>query len=412
MSVEGPVSVAVISRLPKPEISTAAFLMMMGVAMWIESPVIDLLSTSTTLARSRQNFAAISRYVWYLIAWVTIIHLLVVFTPIYWFVSDHLLGVERKVSETARFGLAIMLPWSGFIGWRRYLQGVLIRSGRTKPVGIGTAVRMGTIGIVIGLLYLVTSLSGIEIAACALITAVGAEAFYIHWASRITIRERFNPEIESLAPEIDSRKLFRFHTPLALTTMIMLSTSPLITAALSRMPDPVRQLAAYQVASTLIWLMRTTVYALPETVITLYKRETAAALRKFCVRLGLVASGLMILLYSTKIDIWFFEVILGAKAELSSLAHLAVISAAALPFIGALQSYLRGTLTANHMTVSRLTAVTGNTVAFCAGLLVGIKLQGNGVMVAGISLSVSMSFELLMLSLSWRSGSRRLPATT
>ncbi len=93
MSVEGPLSVALISRLPGAEVSTAAFQIMMGLALWLESPIIDLLSTSTTLAKSRQNYVQLSRFVWWLIATVTIAHALVAFTPLYWIVTRQIMGV-------------------------------------------------------------------------------------------------------------------------------------------------------------------------------------------------------------------------------------------------------------------------------------------------------------------------------
>lgn len=406
MSVEGPLSVAVISRLPQPEISNAAFLMMMGLAMWIESPVIDLLSTSTTLARSRQNYAQLSRYVWILIGIVTAVHAAVVFTPLYWLVSEHILGVDMKVAQTARFGLAIMLPWSGFIGWRRYLQGILIRYGRTTPVGLGTAVRMSTIAIVISILYLTTHLMGIQIAACALSSAVFAEAMYIHWASRSVIREHFSGEVD--APAVELRKLSSFHLPLAATTLVMLSSAPIVTAALSRMPNSIEQQAAYQVASTLIWLMRTTVYALPETVIALYSSARESMLRGFCLRLGLLASSIMLVLYLLRLDVWFFTTVLGERSGLAALAHQAFLAAVLLPLIGALQSYLRGTLTAHHLTVSRLTAVLVNTLTFCVGLGVGVATQGNGVVIAGVAITAAMLAELAVLAWSWRLGQKKM----
>ena len=55
MAIESPIAIIILSRLPGSEVATAAFLIMMGLALWIESPVIDMLSTSTTLARNHDD---------------------------------------------------------------------------------------------------------------------------------------------------------------------------------------------------------------------------------------------------------------------------------------------------------------------------------------------------------------------
>ncbi len=74
MGLEGPICEGVINRLRQPEINAAAWPILMAIAIWIESPVIDLLSTSTTLAKDHQRYELISRFVWYLMAWVTVAH--------------------------------------------------------------------------------------------------------------------------------------------------------------------------------------------------------------------------------------------------------------------------------------------------------------------------------------------------
>ncbi|HWA82523.1 MAG TPA: hypothetical protein VG820_03755, partial [Fimbriimonadaceae bacterium] len=194
MSIEGPLSVALISRLPKPEVSTAAFQIVMGLALWIESPIIDLLSTSTTLAKTRQNYVALSRFVWWLIGTVTLVHILLVFTPLFWLVTEKVMGVPTNVAVEARKGLAVMVPWAGFIGWRRYLQGLLIRNGQTKLVGMGTAIRVATMFASAFLLFFAVHLPSIQIAGIALICAVGAESTFAHWASRETVRRKYSEE--------------------------------------------------------------------------------------------------------------------------------------------------------------------------------------------------------------------------
>lgn len=406
MSVEAPVSLALILRLPDPKISAAAFQIMMGLALWIESPVIDLLSTSTTLAKTRQNYVELSRFVWWLIGIVTVVHALFVFTPIYTLVTERLMGVPTDVAHATRIGLAVMLPWSGFIGWRRYLQGILIRNGQTHLVGIGTAIRVGTV-FASGLsLYFLTKLPSIQIAGIALICSVGAEALFAHVASRRTVHACFS-RVEAGEP-VTMRKLRNFHLPLTATTMLNMISLPIVSAALAQAAHNVEQLAGYQVAFTLVWLMRTTVYAVPEVVITLYKdRQSAAALRRFSIGLGIATSSLLAVIWLTGLDKLFFSGVLGAEGEILEVAHLAFIAPILTPLIGALQSFVRGMLTTHHLTVSRLFAISVSMTVLIVGLVLIVALKASNVVTVGLCLTLAMGAELVVLISSWRAAERR-----
>ena len=410
MALEGPVSIALISRLPHPQVNTAAFLVMMGLAIWIESPVIDLLTTSTTLAKSRRNYAILSRFVWWLMLWVTLAHALVAATPLYYPVVRGILGVGPEVADAVRPGLIAMIPWSAFIGWRRYLQGIMIRYGHTRLIGMGTGVRVITMTVGGILLYLTTALPGILLVAIALVASVALECLFVHFASRPVIRANLvHEEIGSHEPPVTSRKLLAFHLPLTATTMVMLMASPVVAAALARTQDAVLAMASWQVASAVVFLHRTVVFALPEVVIALYRDEaSAAALRRFCVAVGAAASGLLLFFGLTGLDRLFFVHVLRTQHDIADAAHLAYLASCLLPFLGALHSYIRGMLTAHHLTVARLFAIAVAMICLVIGLGVGVALGWPGVVVAATALTFGMLAELLALARSWRRGMKRL----
>jgi hypothetical protein len=406
MAIEAPISISVISRLSNAEVNTAAFLIMMSLAIWIESPVIDLLSTSTTLAKSRHSYTVLSRFVWWLIAAVTLVHGAIAFTPLYVLVTETTLGVPHEVAEAARPGMMVLLLWSAFIGWRRYLQGILIRFGRTRLVGLGTAVRVSTMAVSSLTLFLATSLPSITIAAVALMLSVAAEALFAHWASRDVISDNLVGKDEGAGGgELDMARLAKFHLPLTATTMVMLMGGPVVSAALSRTPDAVLSLAGWQVGATLLFLMRTVVFALPEAVITLYRdAATARTLSRFCAGVGAAASGVVLLLAATQADTAFFLRVLQAEPDVAQVAHIAFLAGCLTPFVGALQSYVRGMLTAHHLTASRLLAVLASMAVLIAGLWAGLQLSIPGVVVAGLALTVALLAELGILTWFWRRG--------
>ncbi|HEY0865940.1 MAG TPA: hypothetical protein VGE01_01100, partial [Fimbriimonas sp.] len=407
MAVEAPISIGVISRMPFPKVNTAAFLLMMGLALWIESPVIDLLSTSTTLSRSRRSYQSITRFALLLMAWVTFAHFVAVATPVYDLIVYRVMDVPEEVGAAARSGLMIMLPWSALIGWRRYLQGILIRNGYTRTIGLGTAVRVSVMAVSSVSLYLASSLHSIVVVATALILSVGAEAAFIHAVSRRVVREltrRSEPD-----EPIENRRLAAFHFPLTATTLVTMLASPLITAALSRDADSIRTMAAFQVASTLLFLFRTTTFAIPEVVITLSQEHRGPeALWRFCFFLGSGLSGLLLIFALSPLDDLVFRSVLAAPADVVPLASSLLLLGASLPLVNAMLGYVRGMLTAHHLTLSRMVAVVVSMSVLGGMLALGVAAHWPGIVTAAVALTVSLVTELGVLGIAWHRGRNRI----
>ena len=408
MAIESPIALGVISRMPNAEISAAAFQPLMALALLIESPVIDLLTTATTLGKNRQHYQQLRRFVWRIMFFVTAVHALVTLTPLYWTVTLDLIRLPNEVAESARPGLMLMIPWSAFIGWRRYLQGLMIRHGQTRMIGVGTAIRMVTMATVSLTLFFFTSLPSIIVVSTALLCSVAAEAAFAHSASRSVIRDHLTDD-EEIDP-LTQRFLARFHLPLTATTIVTILSQPLVSSAISRSPETTLALASFQVASSIIWLHRTIVFALPEVVITLYREgEIEAKLKKFCLIVGLATSGMLAITALTRLDLVIFSKVLGVQnPRVLEMAHLCLSLSCLLPLTGALQSYLRGVLAAHHLTVSRLAAIFVALACGVAALVIGVWRQWPGVVTASIALTISQIAEFLVLAKAWRTGRSRM----
>jgi hypothetical protein len=391
MAAETPIAMAVIGRTPGGEVNAAAFLILMGVALCIESPVIDLLATSTTLTRDRDSFATITRFAGWLILLVTAVHALVAATPLYDVVVGPLLNLPPPVAEAVRGPLLVMIPWSGLIGWRRYLQGLLIRQGRTRAVGMGTGLRVATMAGVGFTLLALGMRNGLMIAAIALVSSVAAEAGYVHRVSRPVVGA-LNPGHE---PRVTIGELMRFHLPLTATTLLALTTFPIIGAALARTPNAVSAMASWQVAMTLMWLHRTVTFALPEVVIAL--RSAEGLLYRFCVAVGSAMTALVFLFMATGVDRWFFASVLGADAAVVAGARQAYALVALAPLLSALQAYSRGILTLRRLTSARLWAVIAGMAALGASLGLGVAGGWPGLAVASSALVAALVAETAVL---------------
>jgi len=411
MGLEGPVCEGVINRLHRPEINAAAWPILMAIAIWVESPVIDLLSTSTTLARDRQRYELISKFVWFLLLWVTIAHALVILTPLYGVIVEGLMGVNPAVARAARSGLVILIPWSAMIGWRRYLQGILIRHGRTRAIGLGTSARVTTLVFVAITLFRTTHLPSIIIASIGIILSVAVEATFIHWLSRDVIARHFRRSAESSDDPLTMRKLVSFHAPLSATTMVNLLVMPLVSAGLARTDKPVLALAGCGVAGAILFLHRAVTFCVPEVVITLYKDEQSRAkLRNFSLSVGAISSGLILLLGLTGLDRFLFAWLIQAKPPIAEVAHWCYLYSAAVPIVDSAQAYVRGVLTAHHLTVSRLIAVLAAIVVLVGGVAIGVALRWSGPVLAAVSVTGGLLAELVVLTVAWARARSTMPA--
>src|SRR5574341_30925 len=131
MSMEGPALSAVIARLANPEINLAAYGgVVFPLALIIEAPIIMLLAASVALSKDWESYARVRRYMMTAGAALTALHVLLAFTPLYYFVVRGLIGAPEEILEPAHLGLKIMLPWTWSIAYRRFNQGALIRFGR------------------------------------------------------------------------------------------------------------------------------------------------------------------------------------------------------------------------------------------------------------------------------------------
>jgi len=87
MSLELPAVSATIARLPNPKISLAAYGgLVFPIALIIEAPVIMLLAASTVLSKDYASYQKLRRFMMLAGGSLTLLHILVAFTPLYYVV--------------------------------------------------------------------------------------------------------------------------------------------------------------------------------------------------------------------------------------------------------------------------------------------------------------------------------------
>jgi len=150
----------------------------------------------------------------------------------------------------------------------------------------------------------------------------------------------------------------------------------------------------FPVVFGLIGIFRSFALALPEAVIALQRGpETLAPLRRFCITIGLVTSGLLLLIGLTPLGALYLNTLIGLAPGLTALALPGVLLGVGIPFVGCIQSYWRGVLMGQRATRAVYLAMMINLLTLAAALALGVWLRWPGVQLAIVALTLSLLTE-------------------
>jgi hypothetical protein len=400
MALELPALSVVVARLPDPEIHLAAYgSVVFSIALIIEAPIIMLLSASTALSKDWDSYTRIYRFMMRTGAALTVLHLIIALTPLYDVVVRDLIGAPEEIIGPARIGLIIMTPWTWAIAYRRFQQGVLIRFGHSRTVGIGTMIRLSADIIVLVIGYLIGTLPGIVVATSAVAAGVTSEAIYAGLAVRPVLRHELKsaPPVE---PPLTLHTFMGFYVPLVMTSFLTMIARPIISAGLSRMPDALASLAVWPVVSSFSFLLSSLGVAYNEVVVALLDEPCAVrSLRRFAAMLSGVLTVVIVLVAATPLSELWFGGVVGLSAELTHLASRALWLLLPMPALNVLISWFQGTILHDRRTRG-ITEAVAIYLAVNTGVLVGgIYLGGQpiGLYVGVASFAIATAAQMAWL---------------
>lgn len=384
MGAELPALSAIVARLPNPEINLAAYGgIVFPIALIIESPIIMLLAASTALSKDWSSYRKLYRFMMVSGAALTALHILIAFTPLYYVVAVRILGAPPVIVEPGRIGLMIMTPWTWSIAYRRFNQGVLIRFGHSKAVGLGTLVRLSADLIVLFTGYLIGTIPGIVVATSAVSAGVISEAIYAGIVVKPVLRRQVRPA-PAVEPRLTLRSFLDFYIPLAMMQLLFLLVQPIGSAAMSRMPLAIPSLAVWPVLSGLTFMLRSLGVAYNEVVVALLDEPLSwQSLRRFTLLLLVSTTALHLLITATPLSRAWFEGLSGLSPGLVSLAIVGMWIALPLPGLNVLQSWFQGIILHGRRTRGITESVAIFLVTCSAILWVGVsRVQVTGLYVA------------------------------
>ncbi len=351
MAIEGPFLAALIARLAEPKFNLAAYGVAFAFALIIEAPIIMIMSASTALVKDRQSFYKLKKFTYSLNSLITIVMVIIIIPPIFYFLTEDLIGLPQRIAYLTHIATIIMLPWAGAIGYRRFYQGILIRNNLTRRVAYGTVIRMITMAITALVLYIYFDIPGVAVGATALSVAVIAEAV----ASKIMVsgvlKKLSNPSRTSDG-ELTYKGIYKFYYPLALTALISLGVHPIVTFFIVKSRMPIESLAALPVITSFVFIFRALGLSYQEVVIAYLSenKRSYIPLRNFAIILGgLLTIVLFFVAFTPLSNFWFID-ISGLSYSLSEFAKTPLMIMAIIPALTVLICFQRAVLVSDQNT--------------------------------------------------------------
>ena len=393
MAAEGPFLAAIIARLPNPKYNLAAFGVAFSLAVLAESPILMIMAASTALVKDRDSLLKMRNFTYALNGLLTLGMIILIIPTVFTFVTKILLGLPEKVSLLTHEACFALVLWPAAIGYRRFYQGILIRSNLTRRVAYGTLVRLATMGFTGLICFVFTQMDGALVGGLSLCMAVCVEAV----ASKIMARasERRILSGGSNPSAMSYGDITRFYYPLAMTTILGVGLIPVVTFFMGHSRMPVESLAVFPVINSLVFIFRSMGLSFQEVGIALLgdKNQGYRPLRNFAFLLGLFVTGSLGLVAFTPLSSVWFHQVSGLSQELYGLAVWPTQIMALMPASMVLLSFQRSLLVNSRRTqqITLATVIEVGGVVIFLFFTIG-SLDMIGVIGAALSLLIGRIF--------------------
>ncbi|MEP6756098.1 MAG: hypothetical protein ABJA67_11410 [Chthonomonadales bacterium] len=398
MMLEGPVIQGAIGRLSAPSLNLAAWGLTMSLSLLVESPVIMLLASAIALVKDRQSFFALRKFTLLLSAFCTVLTAAVAFTPLFGYIAVQLMKQPLPIVEAAQPAMQIMLLWTAAIAWRRFYQGVLVSHNRTRVVSWGTAIRL--LAAIVAAVFAQKSgrFSGVQVGGIAIMAAVVIEVIATTIFAGPVVEGEVLLKHDPDKPVLTQNAIWKFHAPLAATTLLTLLANPLTATALGRLPEKGHTLAAWPVVGMLLLVIRGWGLALQEITVSQARNpESARATVKFTWIVGIVSSVATVVFVFTPLLSWYMNSVSKVPVDIQEYVRLGMIVGMALPMITALGSWARGLLVAHGRTKEVYTGMGVNLSVHTSLLVISVLCKIPGMVMAPLAMTVAALSEYVFL---------------
>lgn len=333
-----------LSRTVNPTVSTAAYAVALSLAAIAEAPLVMIRQTVMANVSSRQTFQTVRVVlVTTLVCFVGIVLAIAYVPAISRLVLQRMLGVKDELlpATVLAFRVTMFLPLVS--GLRCLYQGLITAQRQTKYISAGMFVR---VGCMIGLVFTFTRwhwVVGPLVGAITIIGGIGIEGLMAFIFGRKLV-----PEGEATTT---TATVWRFYLPLIASSLLVSMGKPFINAGLARLPDAAVALAAFNVASSLAWVIISPSQTVHQ-VTMVCGREAAdrPVVRRFASRFAMGSTLLLLILGFSPLGRWVLSSLISVPTETLPATLVALRTLAFFPLIICWQEYNTGLLLLSRST--------------------------------------------------------------
>jgi Na+-driven multidrug efflux pump len=161
--------------------SLAAWPVAWGFTILLAGPAWSLQQFTTALATDQAAYRRVRSFALSVSAIFALLLGLVAFTPLYGVVMGGIYNLSPALQELARPAMQLMVLYPLLMGAQALLRGVLIRSGCTGTVRSAMTVNVLTLTVTVAVGVLLFDLSGVMVAAIAVLAGGLAELVWLYW---------------------------------------------------------------------------------------------------------------------------------------------------------------------------------------------------------------------------------------
>ena len=398
MALEGPFTSAMLTRGPNPEYNLAAFAITFSVALLIEAPILMMMSVSLSLVKGKNSYEKLRKFSHVISFSLSFLLFLLILPNHYAFFAKFFLDLDEKLIYLIHISLITFIPWPGFIGYRRFHQGLLIGDNKNKLLSFGTLIRFSFLTASFFILSPLNLLDGAPLAGLCLNFGVVSESLFIRFFTQKTIR-KLKEKVDSPLGYLD---IISFYYPLALTTIVGLSTQPITSYVAIHAAYSLKSLAVLPFLNSFMFFFRALCLSFQEIILSLLgdQHENYDILKDFSLKLAAGLSLLFFILVHTPINFFMLQTVFGFSKDLSDFSLLPLKVMSLVPLFSVYICWRRSLFISLKKTLFSTYASFSEVFAICLTLFYLVKFTSvNGALCIGIALTMGRASSSLCLCL-------------
>lgn len=189
----------------------------------------------------------------------------------------------------------------------------------------------------------------------------------------------------------------RFYAPLAVTSLLLTSTNPILAAALARSVDPATALAGYSVAFALCGVLYSPLLVAQQVAATrLLEGGDLSPVRRFVEVMGTLFSLIALAVAFTPLGAWVFRDLIGVTGGVYLEARDAMTLLWAVPLLTGIRAIHQGRLVAGHRT-HPIALATGSRTGVLVVAAFGLTLVSSGAWIGAAAFTLGLMVEAVVV---------------